>query len=147
MKRSHHFENFEQQSHIATRLAQRKLKASVANYSRQCGRKAVEVSGLGFNWGFIVVSVPDHKPPGQFQIAQVSCFLPNCYRGLNTLWSTLLSCFGIRTLQSYWNIAKFLEVCGLDKFLTVRAFYSSTVWKLHAVIKLRVSAILECSCI
>ena len=66
---------------------------------------------LGFNWGLTVVSVPDPKPTpvqmafsithGQFQIAQVSCFLPNCYRGLYTLWSTLLSCFGIRMLQSY----------------------------------------------
>ena len=26
-------------------------------------------------------------------------FLPNCYREFNTLWSTLLSCFGIRMLN------------------------------------------------
>ena len=54
------------------------------------------------------------------EIAQVSCFSWNCYRGFNTLWSTLLSCFGIRMLQSYWNIAKFLEVFGQGNFLTER---------------------------
>ena len=61
--------------------------------------------------------------------------LSHCKSRFIALWSTLLSCFGIRMLQSYRNIAKFLEVCGLDKFLTVWAFYSSTVCKLHAVIK------------
>ena len=47
-------------------------------------------------------------------------------------------------LQNYCQVSR--SMC-LDKFLTVRAFYISTVCKLHAVIKLRVSAILECSCI
>ena len=91
------------------------------------------------------------------QIAQVSCFMPNCYRGFIDLWSTLLSCFGIRMLQSYWNIAKFLEVCGQGNFLTVRMFCSTTLCKLHLhwqhgcgrsyLLDLPVCAILECSCL
>ena len=47
------------------------------------------------------------------QVAQAGCYLPNCYCRFVTLWSTMLSCFSIRMLQRYWNISKFLEVCGL----------------------------------
>jgi len=88
------------------------------------------------------------------QIAQVSCFLPNCYHGFNTLWSTkLLSCFGIRMLQSYW---KFLDVVKTifwrsKRFVALRCVNFICTDKNGCgrsyLLDLPVCAILECSCL
>ena len=62
--------------------------------------------------------------------ASLLFFFPICYRFI-TLWSTLLSCFGIRMSQSYWNVAKFLEVCGLGKCFTFLTFGRGMLCKLQ----------------
>ena len=58
-------------------------------------------------------------------------FFSNLLYRFITLWSTLLSCFGIRMSQSYWNVAKFLEVCGLGKCFTFLTFGRGTLCKLQ----------------